>query len=84
MTKPDHRIITVYRGSTEESWLTVYKDGRIQQHTENDGWRYVNHGAEAVDKWITLDDVRKMGRRHGDAQTFIEQVEEAIRVLNDE
>ena len=31
------KIIDVHAGSTSESWLTVYPDGRIEYHQENDG-----------------------------------------------
>jgi hypothetical protein len=51
------KVIDVHRGSTSESWLVVYEDGRIQSHFENDGARFLRRGAEAVDRWITLADV---------------------------
>jgi len=55
-------LIDVYQGSTTESWLVVYEDGRIQFHQENDGARFLRCGAEAVDEWITLVDVEALAR----------------------
>jgi hypothetical protein len=86
--KPDHIIINVHQGSTSESWLVVYRDGRVKYHSENDGWRYVNRGAEEHEKWLTPDDVRKLGKSGAyppsDSRPFTERVEEAVRKLNEE
>jgi hypothetical protein len=49
-----HKEIWVYRGSSEESWLTVYEDGRIQLRSENDGVSVLRHGVQARHEWITL------------------------------
>lgn len=87
MAKPDCIVIDVHQGSTSETWLEVYADGRIREHTENDGWRFVNRGAETRERWLTLDDVRRMGTRHsypappGGHRSFIELVEEAQEKL---
>jgi hypothetical protein len=80
----DSIVIDVHGGATSESWLVVYKDGRVQQHTENDGWRFVNRGPEAHDEWLDAEGVAKLGKRHGDTQTFTEQVAEAVKLLNQE
>ena len=84
----DHIIIDVHHGSTSESWLVVYKDGRVKHHIENDGWRFVNHGAEAVDTWLDAEGVRKLGKSHSyppsDDRPFTERVAEAVRILNEE
>lgn len=85
--KPDHIIIDVHHGSTSESWLVVYRDGRVKYHFENDGYRFMRHGAEEEEKWLTPDDVRKLGRSHSypssDDRPFSEQVEEAVKKLNE-
>jgi hypothetical protein len=85
--KPDHTIIDVHHGATSESWLVVYKDGRVKYHIENDGWRYANRGAEEHEKWLTEEDVRKLGKSgsypNPDPRAFTERVEEAVRWLNE-
>jgi hypothetical protein len=84
--KRDSIIIDVHRGSTSESWLVVYPDGRVKYHIENDGWRYMNHGAEEHEKWLTPEDVRKLGSSgmypNNDPRPFTERVAEAVRDLN--
>ena len=86
--KPDHIVIDVHRGSTSESWLVVYPDGRVKYHFENDGHTFMRRGAEAQEKWLTADDVRKLGRSgmypSSDDRPFTERVEEAVRKLNEE
>ena len=85
--KPDHIIIDVHHGSQSESWLVVYKDGRVKYHVENDGYAFMRRGAEEDEKWLTMDDVRKLGRSGmyppSDDRPFTERVEEAIRKLNE-
>jgi hypothetical protein len=71
--------IWVYRGSSEESWLTVYEDGRIQLHSENDGVSVLRHGVQARDEWITLAGVTALERRHG--KQLVEQVRTALAEL---
>lgn len=87
MGKPDHTIIDLHRGSTSESWLVIYKDGRVKYHFENDGHRFMRYGAEEKEKWLTMEDVRKLGRSHeyppSDARPYTERVEEAVRKLNE-
>ena len=51
----------------------VYEDGRIQFHQKNDGARFLRHGAEAVDEWITLADVETLNRQHP-GNRLVEQV----------
>jgi len=86
--KPDHIIINVHDGSTSESWLVVFKDGRVKYHFENNGHRFMRYGPEAEEKWLTPDDVRELGRSHAyppsDDRPFTERVEEAVRKLNEE
>jgi hypothetical protein len=86
--KPDHIVIGVHHGSQSESWLVVYKDGRVKYHVENDGYAFMRNGAEAEEKWLTMDDVRALGRSGmyppSDSRPFIERVEEAVRKLNQE
>jgi hypothetical protein len=85
--KPDHIIINVHHGSTSESWLVVYPDGRVKYHIENDGWRYANRGAEEHEKWMSMDDIYKLGKSGAyppsDDRPFYVRVEEAIRKLNE-
>jgi hypothetical protein len=52
------KVIDLSHGSTSESWLVIYADGRINYHVENDGWRAIRRGLEARDEWIDLDYVR--------------------------
>jgi hypothetical protein len=79
-------VIDVHHGSTSESWLVVYKDGRVKYHIENDGWRFMNRGAEEHVKWLTADDIRALGKSgsypNPDPRTFTERVAEAVRQLN--
>lgn len=86
--KPDHIIIDVHHGSQSESWLVVYKDGRVKHHVENDGWAYMRHGPEAEEKFLTAEEVRKLGRSGAyppsDARPFVVRVREAVRKLNEE
>lgn len=86
--KRDCIVIDVHHGSTSESWLTVYKDGSVEYHIENDGWRYVNHGPEANDKWLTPEEVVALGRSGSyppsDDRPFTERVAEAVGKLNSE
>jgi hypothetical protein len=67
-----HKVIDVHHGSTSESWLVVYEDGRIQFHLENDGARFLRCGAEAINRGITLADVEAHYGRQ------IEQVRAAL------
>jgi hypothetical protein len=71
------KLIDVHWGSTSESWLVVYEDGRIAFHQENDGAKFLRHGAEAVDEWITLADVGALDRQHYDKR-LVEQVRAAL------
>jgi hypothetical protein len=86
--KPDHIIIDVHHGSTSESWLVVYRDGRVKYHVENDGHTFLRHGAEAHERWLTVDDILRLGSSGmyppSDTRPFIKRVEEAIKKLNGE
>lgn len=68
--------ITVRHGGQCESWLTVYANGRIELHSENDGWAFRRHGPEARDEWIDLDFVRNNWPQ------LVDQVETALIELN--
>jgi hypothetical protein len=57
MTKQS-RIIDVHHAAATESWLTVYANGRIEYHIENDGYRFLRRGAEARYECINLDHVK--------------------------
>jgi hypothetical protein len=83
----DHIVIDVHHGSTSESWLVVYRDGRVKHHFENDGYRFLKYGAEAEETWLTPEDVHKLGRSgmypNNDPRPFTERVAEAVKKLND-
>jgi hypothetical protein len=38
-----------------DRWLTINDDGSITLHEENDGWTFINRGAERHDTPVTLD-----------------------------
>jgi hypothetical protein len=40
-------------------WIYLNDAGEIVLRMENDGWTFVNRGAEAVDKITTLDELEK-------------------------
>jgi hypothetical protein len=80
--KEPHRIIDVYDGGAYETWLVVYADGRIQEHTENNGPRILRHGCEPHDEFITLDDVAKLEQRHG--KRLVEKVQAALAEMKAE
>jgi hypothetical protein len=37
----EHRVITIKSGGQYEQWLVVYADGRLELHTENDGYAFL-------------------------------------------
>ena len=76
----DHIVIDVHHDSTSESWLVIYKDGRILHHHENDGWRAANRGLEEKQTWLTEDDLRKLESKH--SKPFAKWVAEALRRMN--
>jgi hypothetical protein len=80
----DHRIIDVHRGSTSEAWLVVYRDGRIEFHWENDGYRFLRRGSEAVDRWIDLAEVEQMDRCCRYRPNLMSQVQKALAELREE
>jgi hypothetical protein len=90
MSQRDHIRIIVHLGGQTESWLVVYKDGRVKYHEENDGYAFMRNGPEAHEKWLTMDEVRALGTcgmyppSEDSARPFIVRVEEAIRMLNKE
>jgi hypothetical protein len=57
---------SVYVGASRgvETWLRVYADGRIVQHTETDGARFLRHGADEVDEIVDLEYVRQRWPEH--------------------
>jgi hypothetical protein len=70
-------LIDVYRGGQSESWLVVHDDGRIIYHSENDGYAFLRHGAEAIDEEITLEQVADLERTHSKTG-LVRQVEAAL------
>jgi hypothetical protein len=38
---------------SSERWIYVKEDGTIILHTENDGWTFMRHGPEAVEKVLS-------------------------------
>jgi hypothetical protein len=53
MSELQTKLIDVHNGSTSESWLVVYEDGRIQYHVENNGHRALRYGCEGT--WNNYD-----------------------------
>jgi hypothetical protein len=70
-------VVWVHRGSQSESWLVVHDDGRIVYHSENDGYAFLRHGAQAIDEEISLEDVADLERRHW-KKGLVQQVEAAL------
>lgn len=66
-------------GSQSESWLTVYRDGRIALHTENDRHAFLRYGPEARDTLIDLRGVAELKARH--AKPLVEKVKAALAEL---
>lgn len=56
-----------------ERWIRVEEDGTIILHEENDGWTFVRRGAEASERVVTLDYLKKTYSSH--------HYEEALRQL---
>lgn len=73
----DHRFVMLRKGSQSEGWLTVYADGRIKHHVENDGYQYLRRGPEAVDRWIDSAEVARL-----EGLGIAQKVEAAIREMN--
>ena len=42
-----------------DRWVFVQDDGTIILREESDGWQYLRHGPEAVDRVVTLDELRR-------------------------
>jgi hypothetical protein len=62
---PDCITIDLYHDNQSEAWLTVYADGRINLHTENDGYRARHYGIDPKDEPINMTRVEELGRRYG-------------------
>ena len=46
LTVGNAHLVVYLGGSTSEQWFTVYRDGRVTWHGENDGSRFLRRGAE--------------------------------------
>jgi hypothetical protein len=44
-----------FHGASWEEWYTVYRDGTVTYHGENDGWRFMRRGSESIEKTLTLE-----------------------------
>jgi hypothetical protein len=75
-------LIDVHAGSTSESWLVVYADGRIKYHVENEGHRVMRYGTEPHDEWIDMDQVAELDQRHHGKQ-LVEKVQAALKDLRE-
>jgi hypothetical protein len=42
-----------------ERWVIVKEDGTILLHEENDGWTFMRRGAEATERVIALEELKK-------------------------
>jgi hypothetical protein len=80
MNNREPKIIDVHDGSTSESWLVVYADGRICYHVESNGPRILRHGVEAHEEWLSLSDVVKLDGQHY-RRNLVEQVQAALAEL---
>lgn len=69
-------LIDVKSGGQHEIWLVVYPDGRIIEHTENDGHAFLRHGSQASDTEITMAAVAALGERCH--MPLVEQVRKAL------
>jgi hypothetical protein len=49
-----------------EQWVYV-KNGQLMLHTENDGYAFMKHGAEAEDQPVTLETLKGNSRLHKQA-----------------
>lgn len=58
------RVVDLYDGANEESWLVGYEDGGIKRHKENDGYRAMKHGLEPEDRWIDIEEVARLSWRY--------------------
>lgn len=67
-------IVGFEGNSTSTTWVTVFKDGRLELHHENSGWHYRTCGPEASNDPINLQDVVRMG--------LIDEVCHALMRLN--
>jgi hypothetical protein len=56
-------------GATER-WCFFNDDGSVTLHVENDGWRFLKRGAEAVETVMTLDELKE--RYPGQHQKLLE------------
>jgi hypothetical protein len=44
---------------SKDRWVFVQDDGTIILREENDGWQYLRHGPEAVDRVVNIGDQSK-------------------------
>jgi hypothetical protein len=56
-----------------DRWVFVQDDGTIILREENDGWQYLRHGPEAVDRVVTLDELR-----HGYSERLLRQAMDGL------
>jgi hypothetical protein len=52
-------LVDLHHGSTSESWVVVYADGRLTYHIENEGPRVLRHGTEPLDEDVDLAFIRQ-------------------------
>jgi hypothetical protein len=50
---------------SSEHWIIVNNDGTLTMHTENDGWTFLRHGAEAVEYEVIINLEKKSFERPG-------------------
>src|SRR5215470_15775727 len=63
MLPRNYELVSVYHGSQQEAWLTVFVY-HIELHTENDGYAVARKGLDARDRIISMDEVTELGRRY--------------------
>jgi hypothetical protein len=65
-----------------ERWLIVEGDGRLILHEENDGWSFLNRGAEAVERPITLELISTACCSKLKSETWRNENEQRTQVLD--
>jgi len=73
---------TLWLGGQNECWLYV-EDGKIIRHLENDGYRFMHHGAEAQEREITLAEVEQIEKNSSDRLVGLVEGVSACLVKND-
>jgi hypothetical protein len=75
------KVEILFRSSAnEQQFVVVYGDGRLVHLIENDGYRFLKHGAEKEGTAIAVDDVAKLGGAKLVAE--VQQARNLLRPVN--